>query len=69
MWSTDKLPSAKVFSIGSTATLIPYEHYFDGNEVFNITQAGIYILKDSLSENVTFVGIVLISQSTTLHKF
>lgn len=45
VWSTDKLPSAKVFSIGSTATLIPYEHYFDGNEVFNITQAGIYILK------------------------
>lgn len=45
VWSTDELPSAKVFSIGSTATLIPYEHYFDGNEVFNITQAGIYSLK------------------------
>lgn len=26
-------------------------------------------LKDSLSENVTFFDIVLISQSTTLHKF
>ena len=42
-WSNKVLPSVGNVSLkDSGAALIPYEYYFDGNEMYNITAKGDY---------------------------
>ena len=47
------LPSAgNVSLVDSGAALIPYEYYFDGNEMFNITAKGDYFKILSVKKNL-----------------